>query len=274
MRLAVFLVGALAITACRGPERIDNGIDSGTTPGLDSGPLPGTDGGPPARERWERYIRGDQDRRLVIELDVVAGAEPRASAERDLIARLTTLLDKPDGIEIVRSDTISSRGAEHAWTQDEVFALADETFDDASPAGTVTMHVMWIDGHEAGDTASGATLGYAWAHTHIVMFHDTIEDNCFRDPLLGDRVCASAQYIVWLHEVGHLIGLVDNGVPMVTPHNDADHGAHDVDSDCVMYWAMEGRSGLDLIYENILGGGPSIDFDPACVADIDAIRAR
>lgn len=228
---------------------------------------------PGERPRHERYLRGDVDTRLVIELDVVAGAEPRAGVTADLVTRLSTLLDKPAGIEVVMG-SIASRGVDHAWTEAELFALGDETFANEAPPGTVVMHVMWLDGHHERDGASGAILGVAWAHTHIAVFESTIESSCDGQPLLGDRLCATAQYGVWLHEVGHVLGLVDNGTPMVTPHLDADHGHHDSDDGCLMYWAYESSAGLDALASTLLGGGAAPDFDAACLADLAAVRSR
>lgn len=225
------------------------------------------------RPRHERYIRGDQDTRLVIELDVVAGAEPRAGVTDDLVARLSSLLDKPAGIEVVMG-SITSRGADHAWTEAELFAIADESFANDVPAGTVAMHVMWLDGHHERDTATGAILAVAWSHTHIAVFENTIESHCDGQPLLGDRLCETAQYGVWLHEVGHLLGLVDNGTPMVTPHIDAEHGRHDSNDGCLMYWAYESSTGLDSLASTLLGGGDLPDFDANCLADIAAVRSR
>jgi hypothetical protein len=233
---------------------------------------PGRDGSlPNVPTRIESYVRADAARRLVIELDYVDGALPRASVEADLIARLSSLLDKPDGIEVVHDDVITSRGADHAWTDAELFELADETFDDGAP-GAISMHVMWVDGHAADDSGSSATLGLAWSNTHIAMYHDTIEANCSPGPLLREEVCSAAQLLVWLHEVGHVIGLVDNGLPMVEAHRDPDHGAHDVNEDCIMYWAFEGREGLDVLRDRILGGGEMQDFDAQCLADVAALR--
>ncbi len=219
-----------------------------------------------------RYVRGDTDGRLVIEIDSVAGARPRVSVENDLVARLRTLLDKPAGVEIVHDDEIPSRGADHAWTNDELYALADETFDDAAPPGTIVMHVLWLDGHDADDTADGAVLGSAWANTHIAMFHRSIERTCSGDILLSERLCAAAQYGVWLHEVGHTIGLVNNGLPLSTPHEDPAHARHDLEPGCVMYYAYEASSGIGGIRDGLLGG-TTPDFDPACLADIAAARA-
>ena len=257
MTLRILSILAL-LSACSGP-----------------GGGPGTDGGPGSRERWERYVRGDVDRRLVMEVDAVPGAEPRSGVESTVVDRMRDLLDKPDGIEIVRGGVIASRGADHAWTFEELQALAADSFDDDSPAGTITMHTMWLDGHYHDDSASGATLGLAWANTYIVMFRDTIESSCGGiGPIGEDLLCSTAQSLVWLHEVGHVIGLVNNPMPMVSPHEDAEHDAHDHDEGCLMYWSFDQRAGIAAIQDSLLGGGTRIDFDAACLADINAVRER
>ncbi|GAB5543235.1 MAG: hypothetical protein RLO52_11065 [Sandaracinaceae bacterium] len=260
MRIAFWL--AIAWLAC--------GCDGG------DGGSPRPDGSAPpamATPRIERYLRADPDPRLVIELDYVEGTLPREAAQSDLVARLSTLLDKPEGVEIVLDDVIPSRGADYAWTFEALQALATETFDDDQPAGTVSMHVMWLDGHDDDDSADGAVLGLAWANTHVAMYHSTIESSCRGGPVLGAEVCAQAQYLVWLHEVGHTIGLVDNGLPMASDHRDPDMGRHDVSEECIMYWAFEGRAGVDLIRDRILGGSLP-DFDDECLADVAAVRDR
>lgn len=265
LRVAALACSALGHAACGdGPAVTD---DAATTlvdaPSADAA----------VRPRWMRYVRGDVDTRLVIELDAVAGAEPTAAVQTQLVTRLRTLLDKPAGIEIVRGEMIPSRGADHAWTREELVALASETFDDDAMPGTVVMHVLWLDGHDARDSGSGTVLGSAWDHTHIAMFHDTIEASCGGDPLFRDRLCAAAQYGVWLHEVGHTIGLVDNGLPSVAPHVDPAHAGHDLDPDCVMYFAYESGDGLATLRDALLGGAAA-DFDAACLADLAAARAR
>jgi hypothetical protein len=256
----------LAGTACGpAPEATDAGPVDAVTIASDA---------PTPAPRTDRYIRNDGDSRLVIELDAVAGEEPRTQVETDLVARLGALLDKPDGVAIVHDDAITSRGADHAWTDEELVALGNETFDEDVPAGTVAMHVMWLDGHHARDTATGVVLGVQWQNTHIALFHDSIEGRCQDQPLLGDRLCVAVQYTVWAHEVGHAIGLVNNGIPMSTPHEDATHPGHDSSEGCLMYWALESSEGISNLATTLLGGGSVADFDAACLADVAAVRDR
>ena len=246
--------------------------DSGVA--MDAAPAE-TDAGPTERRpRNEYYIRGDLAQRLVIELDAVPGHGPLPSAEADLLSRLQTLVDKPAGIEIRASDAIASRGVDHAWTHEELGRLAAEHFDDDDTPGTIVLHVLWVDGHDArDDETGGVTLGLAFGHQFIVMFHESLQRACQSDPILGGDVCEQAQYLVWLHEVGHTLGLVDNGLEMVTPHRDADHGAHDESDECVMYWAFESRSGITSIRDRLLGGALP-DFDANCLADVARVRDR
>ena len=245
--------------------------------GCSSTPSSGNDAAtdaPSARPRTERYIRGDFDTRLVVEVDYVTGALPRAAAETELTSRLGTLLDKPAGVQIVHGDVIPTRGADHAWTFAELQALGTQTFTDDTTAGTVVMHVMWIDGHDANDTSSARVLGVSWDNLHTALYHDSVEAQCSGMTLLGDRACSEMQYGVWLHEIGHTIGLVNDGTPMSTPHEDATHPAHDSSSSCIMYWAYDGSAGGDMITSALLGGGSAPDFDANCLADIAAIRNR
>lgn len=241
-------------------------------------PGPGADGGTQSeRPRFEDYIRGDRFKQLVLEVDSVPGFEPRTSSQDGITAFLTPLLDKPNGITVLRHGPIDSRGSTHAWTFAELDALAKESFDAPFEGDAIKMHVLFVDGHYAEDSGNSKVLGIAWAHTHLVIFKKTIEDAC-RGGLTGvlaDKVCEEAEQGVWAHEVGHLLGLVDNGLPMVTPHKDPEHGAHDSNSQCVMYWAWETGDVFDELRSRLTGGGSGeLELDAACKADIEAVRSR
>lgn len=235
-------------------------------------------GTPGANQRFRNYLRPAPFPRLVVEIDSVPGAEPYAASQADIAAVLGTILHKPGGIVMQRDGApIASRGAGHAWTFQELEALAADTFDLAVPADTTKMHVMFVDGHSADDTSSGRILGLAWAHTHIVMFKDTIESTCGSHPSLRqrERLCAGAERSIWVHELGHVLGLVDNGLPMVSNHRDPDtsHGRHDANENCVMYWSYDGGEVVNKLARKLLEGGEAeIGFDEQCLADLRAVR--
>lgn len=120
-------------------------------------------------------------------------------------------------------------------------------------------------------------LGLAWGHSHIAMFKDNIARSCNARSTLGlldASACERAESAVWLHEIGHILGLVDNGLPMVTNHRDPDpeHGRHDVDPSCIMYWTYDGEAAVDAVFSNLLGSGSELGFCPNDLADIDAAK--
>jgi hypothetical protein len=254
----------------------------GAAGGGDDDDAPAGDGSPvaadaaPPPERVAQLVRGDDKPRLVLEIDAVAGFEPRAGATADLTDLLEQILDKPAGVDAVADGAIASRGADHAWTDAELFDLGDDSFDLAVGADTIKLHVMFVDGHSARDGDSSVILGLAWSHTHLVLFKATIERVCggaIVPPLLRDQLCESAELAIWTHEVGHLIGLVDNGLAMVEPHRDPDHGAHDDSDACVMYWAYEGDALIDTLADRLIAGNDApLPFDDACLADIARVR--
>jgi hypothetical protein len=225
----------------------------------------------------QQYILAEPFPKLVLEIDSIPGFEPRSAAETDIIEELGTLLDKPGGISSSHSDELVSRGSDHAWTDQELFEMADDTFNLDVDDTTAKMHILFVDGHSARDSDSSLILGLAWSNTHLVMFKDTIDNTCkggLTPPLFEEEVCEGAEYAIWLHELGHVMGLVNAGLPMVADHQDEEHGAHDASEDCVMYWAFEGEALVNVVRDSIVNGnGARPGFDAACLADIEAVRS-
>lgn len=281
MRASVPALALVLLLAC------DSGSRSGAMSSTD-GAAPGTPdgagaadaagGGEPVPDVLERYIRGDRARRLVIELDRVAGHEPPAAVSAGIAADLADVLDKPGGVEVVVDGTITSRGTDHAWTDEELGTLATETRSFTDPAETVSMHAIFVDGHSARDTGSSVVLGVALDLETLVIFADTVDRACSSatiGPLLRDQLCEAALRNVWLHEIGHVLGLVNRGLPMQVDHEDDGHPAHDEDSECVMYWAAETGQLVEALTTRLVAGdSATLGFDAQCLADVGAVRDR
>lgn len=225
--------------------------------------------------RFVHYISSATYPRMILEVDSVAGMEPRAGVARDMEARLSSLLDKPSGVEVINDGTIPSRGSDHGWTDQELSQLAQEHFDRAVADDVVKMHVMFLDGHSARDDDGGRILGLAWGHTYIVIFKRTLESACRQSALPTNReqLCSMAELAVWLHEVGHNLGLVDNGLSLASDHRDPDHPKHCDNDNCLMYWAWKGPNATDQLLDRLLAGQDTAPaFDAQCRADIDAAK--
>jgi hypothetical protein len=72
-----------------------------------------------------------------------------------------------------------------------------------------------------------------------------------------------------VHEIGHALGLVNDGVDMVADHHDVQNGKHCTNQDCVMYWLNEGASDMTSFVTGGLFGGsePPIVFGQKCLDD-------
>jgi hypothetical protein len=282
--LALALVLGAGWAGCSssgGDDGDDNGDDDGDD--ADDGgddAADDDDGADDGAARYSLLVRGDPFTRLVVEIDGVPGMEPYDDNPDQLADVIAEVVDKPDGVEVAVDGALDPVGEDHAWTFEELQALADDSFDLALADDAIAIHLLFVDGHSADDSADGVVLGLAWAHSHIAIFKQTIDRICAESVLpeaLREAQCTGAELSILTHEVGHLIGLVDNDLPMVEPHRDPDaaHGRHDADDGCVMYWAYEGGALFDAIGERLLGGqSNSVGFDDACLADLAAERAR
>ena len=266
-----------ATTSSDSTSAAEQGGASGGDSDDDDADVESTGDAPIDDPRWLQIIRAEPYPRLVIEVDYVAGREPRPAVADEIEATFAALLDKPLGIDVVVDQPIVSLGAEHAWTVQERIDLATATNDLPVGGDTIKIHMLFLDGHaEEDDSMDGVILGAAWAHENIVMFRDTLDAGCeglVVGPVL-EQMCADAEFLIWQHEIGHVIGLVDGGLPMVDDHLDPDPtaGRHDVSHDCVMYRQYEGTDAIDAAFDRVVMGGPAIEFDPPCLADIAAAR--
>lgn len=261
--------GEGSASAGEGDDDDDAGSDtgSGSTDGGQEGG--GGDAGGNPTERPRDYIRGENFGRLVVEVDTAPGLEPRTGVSAEIEARFGAILDKPDGVEVRLHDRNLPSPANGVWTAEALVELGEQVNDIPTDGDTIEIHTMWLAGRYENEN----TLGTAWRNRHIAMFPEKISEFCTDVLLVGEMLCPIAETAIWTHEVGHVIGLVDNGVDMVADHEDKAHGKHDENRDCIMYWSYDGADALDLLNERVLQGrldAPA--FDQACLDDIAAVR--
>jgi len=84
---------------------------------------------------------------------------------------------------------------------------------------------------------------------------------------LGAFVPKFVELTTAVHELGHALGLVNNGVSMQATHQDVEHGKHCDDDECVMYYLNEGASDMQAFVVQFLLSGNDIVFDEKCLND-------
>jgi len=230
----------------------------GSFPGSRSGPSPGDLASDRTYKTW------------TIEVDHSNGATPDSSLLDFVKGRMNSLVRK-DSIQFQMDETLST-DANHVWGDDELVSFASDHQGQRTGGSTVVTHLLFVTGHSVHDSSDGKSkvLGITFDHFLTVIFSDSVAASCNPGvlPLLSS--CSPSDYFksVVTHEFGHLVGLVDNGAPMVNAHEDPDHKGHSGNKDSVMYWAVESSNGLPLFG----GSPPPTDFDADDRADIHALQ--
>lgn len=155
-------------------------------------------------------------------------------------------------------------------TSADILALAAAHRDLVDTATVKTYYVLFVGGYftDAGGPRP-TVLGVSLGNTGVVaMFKDVIESTDI--PALPNVVRYVEQSTL-IHEVGHAIGFVGNGVPMVADHKDDEHGAHCTSDRCVMYYLNEGASEAVQFAQRAVLANDTILWDAPCLADADAL---
>lgn len=203
-----------------------------------------------------RSILASSTPRLVIEVDGAEGRRPGGSLGH-MRSVLESVADKPGGIS-TQNGSVPSSGREYG--RDDLVAL-EEAHRDTVPSGeTAAIYVLYLDGRYAD---SPDTLGVAFGATSFAIFADAIEEaaSLLSDPERLERA-------VFVHELGHLLRLVNIGYDSPRDREDPEHPNHSSNTDSVMHWAIE----TDAVSQ-VLDGPPPDDFDEADRADLADIKA-
>jgi hypothetical protein len=193
---------------------------------------------------------------LTIEVQYMQGYQPDAPALDQLRSFLEALLNKPAGISVTLSQ-IPSSGTD-PLSMDDIRNIEKQYRTRYANGSELDVYVLYAD---AGFT-DNSVLGVSYLNTSVCLFGKTIADNSGG---IGQANRATLTATVLEHEMGHLLGLVNNGTPMKTPHEDQTHPAHCNNKDCLMYYAAETTDILGFL---IAGGAPTLDAN--CRNDLRA----
>ncbi len=152
----------------------------------------------------------------------------------------------------------------------DLLALAAQHRDQADTATTRTYYVLFVSGAFADANGPNPNvLGVSVGGTGVIaMFKDVIRGT---DVLGVPHIVRYVEQSTLIHEIGHAVGLVDNGVAMASPHKDTAHGAHCDNEDCVMFWLNEGASDAAAFVQQHVLASDTVVFDARCLADVDAL---
>jgi hypothetical protein len=145
------------------------------------------------------------------------------------------------------------------WTTSEVIQLSQKMH----PQPDESFKIFFLNGRASdGD----GIIGFHINGTKIIaIFKDVIRSTGNNEPM--QSVPKYVEQATLVHEMGHALGLVNNGVPMQENHHDSAHGAHCTNRKCVMYWANEGASSLAQFAREVALTGSIVMFGDKCLKD-------
>lgn len=198
--------------------------------------------------------------RLVVEIDAVKGFEPSSTAIDTLASRLKSVVDKPAGVDVLLVETFTD--GREMWTDDDLRQAAERNRDHYSTRNVMVVYVLYVNGSR--DEAADA-LGMAYSSSAYAVFAERIRESA-ATPLIPATAIEQA---VIVHEMGHVLSLVNIGYDSPRDHEDSDHEYHSKNTNSVMYWAVD-----NVGVANLLGGRPSppTDFDTSDKADLEDIK--
>lgn len=156
------------------------------------------------------------------------------------------------------------------YTADQILEVAAAHRSVPNTPDTASFHVVFLDGiyrDSKGDRPE--VLGLSIGATGVIAMFKPVIERAGAGFLPDTK--ALLEQAVLVHEFGHAAGLVDNGLPMASPHRDEQHGRHCENDRCVMYYALEsGDDPVGFVLDLALGG--EVLFGPECLADARAAK--
>ena len=202
---------------------------------------------------------------LNIEVAYVDGYKPSDAAINNLTTFLAARLNKSSGITITQR-TIPATGKTKVDV-DAIRGIEQAQRKTLTSNTTLTAWIMFLDTEYTESTDTQKVLGLSYNASSIAIFEKSLFS--YVQPDMPSR--GTLETVVLDHEFGHLMGLVDNGTIMTTPHKDPSHGAHCSNTACLMYWKTEENVNLS----DVLGGTDTYPtLDANCLADLKAAGGK
>ncbi len=187
-----------------------------------------------------------------LQIHYMPGYPPDGIALNNLVVFLNTLINKPNGITITQAPIAAS--GKTVLTLSEVYEIEKANRSVYTSGTQLGIYLLFVDCKYTDANA----VGLAYKNTSMVIFGQTVHESSGGiTPLQISRT--KLETIVEEHEFGHLMGLVDLGSPMQTPHKDASSN-HCTNASCLMYFATN--------LNNITGPVPPLDTN--CRNDLTA----
>lgn len=191
---------------------------------------------------------------LKVNIQYMPGYAPDQGALNHLHTFLTNILNKPGGITITTKEIPAA--ANTTLAVEDVHAIEKANRTGSNTSNEINVYILYTNGNYT----NAEVLGIAYKNTSAALFGKKIHDNSGG---VGQVSRTKLEATVLEHEMGHILGLVNIGSPMQTPHSM--HGNHCDNQFCLMYYASET---MDILGILLTGNVPMLDVN--CLDDLRA----
>lgn len=214
-------------------------------------------------------------KKVVVEIDYAPDAAPNDATVKDFgnpwdLFRNSALavfdgkktLTFPEKVkDMQKLDDVAAKN----YSAKDLVDIATAHRDQQSTDDTASIYVVFVNGYyvdEAGAEQQDI-LGVSVGNTGIIgMFKPAISD-----PVL--------EQVALIHQFGHAVGFVDNGVPVAesNPHLDPANPRHCKNDKCVMSFGVETGAGAKK-YAGIIRSAGSVLYDQGCLSDARILESK
>ncbi len=153
-----------------------------------------------------------------------------------------------------------------SWSALDLVDLEKKHRSTRADGATGRFWVVFVNGYfERDGRVRHSVLGVSIAGTSVVAMFGPV----LRTPgaLQSDLEGRFAEQTTIVHELGHALGLVNNGLPLRSLHHDTANGAHCLNTACIMYWKNEASESLVQFIEGYEKTGSTVLFGQECLDD-------
>lgn len=190
---------------------------------------------------------------IVVEVLVQQGAEPRQSALDHLVGTLREVTGK----SVSLSGPVSLPTSGDRTSAQQIREMSDRYSRTPHTSSRAVIRLLYLTGDFADEER---VIGVAVRGDTAAIFKETVRNSS--SPFATAAVIEEA---VVVHEIGHLLGLVD--IALNTGRADPEYPGHSRNEGSVMYWAVESS-----LVGQALGGPPARTFDADDRADLNRLR--
>lgn len=152
------------------------------------------------------------------------------------------------------------------WTTADILNLNTNYKQGISSQNESRFYVYFLKGYfDSGTGPSTGTIGVSLSGTPVIAIFKQVVQSTSSNP--NGLVPKFVEQSTLIHEMGHALGFVNNGVPLTASYQDSAHGAHSLDANCVMYWQNEGAADLSAFVQKYISSASNVMWGANILSD-------